>query len=78
MLHNLLESYEKSLLKESEECDNILVSEEETVEDDMLLEDGERVHFKKHGFVRIPEKDFSDDGTRFYMYIYNANNNQPQ
>lgn len=30
----------------------------------------ERLNFKKYGFTRVPEEDFSDDGNHFKMYDY--------
>ena len=30
----------------------------------------ERMNFKKYGFIRTPEEDFSDDGNRFTCYDY--------
>jgi len=42
----------------------------ESDEEDLLTEADERINLKKYGFVRAPEKDFNDDGSRFTCYYY--------
>ena len=43
-------------------------------EEDILHEDGPKINLKKYGFVRAPEEDFFDDGSRFTCYWYDPDN----
>lgn len=52
------------------ELDDYNPVKKESIEEEILDEEGDRINLKRYGFVRAPEEDFSDDGNRFTCYYY--------